>query len=64
MVTTFEMAEMYKMAVAELCPHYICMACATIMAHIPPYIYLEMCSVNTNCEQAASPANCRILVSY
>ena len=29
------------MAVAELCPHYVCVACATIMAHVPPYIISE-----------------------
>ena len=28
------------MAVAELRPHYVCVACATIMAYVPPYIYI------------------------
>ena len=40
-VTTFKTAGTYKkMAVAELRPHYICVACATNMAHVPPYIYI------------------------
>ena len=40
-VTTFKTAGTYKkMVVAKLRPHYACVACATIMAHIPAYIHI------------------------
>ena len=39
LVTTFEKA-VQKMAVAKLRLHYVYVACATIMAHVLPYIYI------------------------
>ena len=36
------------MAVAELRPHYVYVACATIMLHIPPYIYIYIYHTSSN----------------
>ena len=35
------------MAVAQLCPQYVCVACATIMAHVRLYIYIAPARICT-----------------
>ena len=36
------------MAVAYLRPHYIYVACATILLHVPPYIYIYIYRTSSN----------------